>query len=346
MTARRSRAMRPAGGPAGRAGPPGQRIAPSISPDGRSIAYIMDTLQRVDIVDIANGTTTTIPLSGVVGVGGPVSWSPDGTTVLFNTFDGQQEHLVTAKSNGTDVREIDTSTLSAGSHVELWPAGWSPTGDRVAFVAAKVPDRGEGTCTWSAPTALTCRRSDPNGLRPIRSRGRLTPRSTVSSSRTNDDAGSVVQILDLPSGNLTTVGRGFWPTWSPDGSRIAYWNDGTVVVETAGALAGAPREGAAVPAVHRRLPGSSRPCGCGVLRPRCLVSRRATPARPRHRRRVDPFRHGRRHWGTDRHPGRLRIARRGSDGSLAADPALTRLGPSGRFALTASRPLRCAPRPD
>ena len=124
---------------------PASATAPSISPDGQSIAYIMESLQRVDIVDIENGTTTTIPLSGVVGVGGPVSWSPDGTTVLFNTFDGQQEHLVTAKSDGTDVREIDASTLSAGTHVELWPAGWSPTGDRVAFVAATVPDAGEGT---------------------------------------------------------------------------------------------------------------------------------------------------------------------------------------------------------
>jgi len=96
---------------------PATAVAPSISPDGRSIAYLIETLNRVDIVDIESRTTTTIPLSGVVGVGGPVSWSPDGTTVLFNTFDGQQEHLVTAKSDGTDVREIDTSTLSAGKHV-------------------------------------------------------------------------------------------------------------------------------------------------------------------------------------------------------------------------------------
>ena len=123
---------------------PASATAPSVSPDGRSIAYIMETLNRVDIVDIENGTTTTIPLNGVTGVGGPVSWSPDGSTVLFNTFDGQQEHLVTAKPNGTDVREIDTSALSAGAHVEFWPAGWSPTGDRIAFVAAK-PDSGKGT---------------------------------------------------------------------------------------------------------------------------------------------------------------------------------------------------------
>jgi hypothetical protein len=61
---------------------------------------------------------------------------------------------------------------------------------------------------------------------------RLVPATT--------DNPSSVQILDLPSGELTSVDRGFWPTWSPDGSRIAYWNNGTVVTETAGALAGAP----------------------------------------------------------------------------------------------------------
>jgi Tol biopolymer transport system component len=218
---------------------PASATAPSVSPDGRSIAYIMETLNRVDIVDIENGTTTTIPLNGVTGVGGPVSWSPDGSTVLFNTFDGQQEHLVTAKPNGTDVREIDTSALSAGAHVEFWPAGWSPTGDRIAFVAAK-PDSGKGTLYVARADG-----ADPQAVGPERvdtysvswSPDPVVDRLVLS---TTDNAGSSVQILDLPSGELTSVDRGFWPTWSPDGSRMAYWNNGTVVTETAGALAGAP----------------------------------------------------------------------------------------------------------
>ena len=147
---------------------------------------------------------------------------------------------MTAKSDGTDVREIDASTLSAGTHIELWPAGWSPTGDRVAFVAAKVPDAGEGTLY-----VVRADGSDLHAVGPYRvatysvswSPDPAVDRLMIA---TNDTAGSSVQILDLPSGNLTIVGRGFSPTWSPDGSRIAYWDDGTVVVETAGALAGAP----------------------------------------------------------------------------------------------------------
>jgi Tol biopolymer transport system component len=218
---------------------PASATAPSVSPDGESIAYIMDSLQRVDIVNIAAGTTTTIPLSGVVGVGGPVSWSPDGSTVLFNTFDGQQEHVVTAKSDGTDVGEIDTGALSAGAHVEFWPAGWSPKGDQVAFVAAKL-DVGKGTLYVARPDG-----GDPQAVGP-----KMVDTYSVSWSpdpavdrlvlSITNNAGSSVQILDLPSGNMAFVDRGFWPTWSPDGSRIAYWNDGTVVAETAGALSGTP----------------------------------------------------------------------------------------------------------
>ena len=217
---------------------PASATAPSISPDGRSIAYIMETLHRVDIVDIENGTSTTIPLSGVVGVGGPVSWSPDGTTVLFNTFDGQQEHVVAAKSDGTDVREIDTSALSAGGHIELWPAGWSPKGDRIAFVAAKL-DSGKGTLYVARADGADPKAVGPEQIDTYSVSWSPDPAVDHLILATGDNPSSV-QILDLSSGSLTTVDRGYWPTWSPDGSRIAYWNNGTVVAETDGALAGTP----------------------------------------------------------------------------------------------------------
>jgi hypothetical protein len=54
-----------------------------------------------------------------------------------------------------------------------------------------------------------------------------------------DDGGDgSVRLIDVASSEVTNVGPGFWPIWSPDGSRIAYWHDGTVVVDTAAAIGG------------------------------------------------------------------------------------------------------------
>jgi hypothetical protein len=52
-------------------------------------------------------------------------------------------------------------------------------------------------------------------------------------------AGGNVDMFDLATNKQTTVGTGFWPTWSPDGARIAWWGDRVQAVNVADALAGA-----------------------------------------------------------------------------------------------------------
>jgi Tol biopolymer transport system component len=145
---------------------------------------------------------------------------------------------VTAKPNGTDVREIDTSALSAAGHIELWPAGWSPSGDQVAFVAATL-DTGEGTVYVVRPDGTDMQSVGPKRVATYSVSWSPDPSLERLVLATSDNPSSV-QILDVTSGDVTTVDRGYWPTWSPDGSQIAYWNNGTIVAETAGALAGTP----------------------------------------------------------------------------------------------------------
>jgi len=50
-------------------------------------------------------------------------------------------------------------------------------------------------------------------------------------------AGGFVKMFDLVTSKETAIGVGFWPTWSPDGQRIAWWSDRSQVVSVADVLA-------------------------------------------------------------------------------------------------------------
>jgi Tol biopolymer transport system component len=220
---------------------------PSISPDGTSIAYFMDALAlpRLDVTYLADRATTTIPTAGAIGIGGPLSWSPDGAKLLFNTFDGSREHLLIAAADGTHVAEVDVTGIDAlravDTHVELAPVGWSGDGSRIAFVGG-VPDSGSGALYIVKPDGSDPRAVGPEQVDTYSVSWSPDPAVQRLVMSVNDGIGSSVQVLDPATGELTSIGPGFWPTWSPDGSRIAYWNDGTVVTDTAGALAGAPEK--------------------------------------------------------------------------------------------------------
>lgn len=219
--------------------------APTISPDGRYAATIMDAIGRLDVVDVVDGTTTTIPLdASIQGIAGPVTWSPDSSRILFNAFDGEVERLMTARFDGTDVRDVHLDTGGVAgplaradeTHIELGPVGWSPTGDHIAFMAAA--PGGERALYVAESDGADVQRLDVADVERHSVAWSPDPMVARLAFAAATSEGFEVRVLDLASGRISTVGPGFWVTWSPDGSRLAYFHNGTVVVDIAAALAG------------------------------------------------------------------------------------------------------------
>jgi WD40 repeat protein len=206
-----------------------------LSHDGTRLGMIVLAANgHMDIMRLADFSAVTLPVPpGTIDVGSAVSFAPDDQKVAFVSFDGTREHLLVAPADGSSFTELDVGAI--GPLVGLFSPAWSPDGHWVAFIAtdgiAEVGDiwliRPDGT--------------ELHKLAPASVQGpglvRWSPDPTVQRLLFTHDGNSVA-IFDVATAKETTVGGGFWGTWSPDGSRVSYWTDGTVVTTTAKVLAG------------------------------------------------------------------------------------------------------------
>lgn len=202
-----------------------------LAPDGRRLAMeVQTTPGRIEVLDLDTTDRVTVPTRTPMDVGA-LKWAPNGTTLMFAGFDGTHEHLFIAPVDGTVATELVFTSIDRGSG--FYPAAWSPAGDQIAFVATPAGSP-QGTLYLASPTGtnLTTLVAD-----------RVMGDSAVWSPDPNGPgivytaAGNRVEIVDPVSGDITSLGSGFWPAWSPDGAKLSYWNDGTKVVATADALA-------------------------------------------------------------------------------------------------------------
>jgi Periplasmic component of the Tol biopolymer transport system len=109
--------------------------------------------------------------------------SPDGTRVAFASSQSGRSQILIVNSDGTDLRTLTTNSISIDSE----PA-WSPDGQRLAFVRGYDPT--SGGVANSTSCAFEIYLLDADGNSPLI---RLTDGSGASD-----------------------------PSWSPDGTRIAY----------------------------------------------------------------------------------------------------------------------------
>ncbi len=193
----------------------------SWSPDGRKLAYKVGR----DIFSIDLESRARVNLTNGDGFNKSPSWSPNGAKIVFMST------IITAPSGGNIfVMNADGSNrvqLTETTGIDGHPQ-WSPDGSKIAFHSAR--DGNIGIYVMNADGSSPRRLTDdedadmnpvwsPNGSRIAFDSG------PSSASRLN---GSNIFVMNSDGSNIIqlTFNESFdavaWPTWSPDGTTIAY----------------------------------------------------------------------------------------------------------------------------
>lgn len=116
---------------------PGNHHTPAASPDGKSVAYVAERGEKVDIFVAAIDGTSLRQISDPDDDGYVANpqWSPDGRLLLYVRwphYDMPWDEIAIVVA---DVASGDRHTLAAGSRVaNNWPC-WSPDGEHIAFLS-------------------------------------------------------------------------------------------------------------------------------------------------------------------------------------------------------------------
>ena len=115
---------------------PGLEIEPTMSPDGRLVAYAAGSMNALEIRvrQRVGGAALAVAAQSERPQRFPI-WSPDGTQIMFDSPRG----IEVVSALGGPARlvvpdEHDPRLDPWGSGGPLMPAGWSPDGRRIAFV--------------------------------------------------------------------------------------------------------------------------------------------------------------------------------------------------------------------
>jgi Tol biopolymer transport system component len=172
---------------------------PAWSPDGSTIAlihghdttlygYAFNSSCPPEIYAIDVATHKQVSLTKGAGGTDP-AWSPDGTRIAFSSYRDENHEIYTMASDGSHVQRL---TYTDGAEAE--PA-WSPDGKQIAYAANLIyAEVGCGFIPTGRPSQI--------GAQP-----------------------SSIYIMEADGTNQTSLdvtGGGYDPTWSPDGSSLAF----------------------------------------------------------------------------------------------------------------------------
>ena len=205
------------------------------SPDGRLLAVgVESSPERLDIVDVSDGSSTTIRTPGTFRTGDQVAWSPASDRIVMPGFDGTREAVLIASIADGTARVLGDGVIP--SDLGIWWPTFSPDGDTIAFI---------GVDNDARTSAIHLIAQDGSGHRILETGtlgeepfpARWSPDPSVKRLLyTAATEPLTIHLLDVASGEDRLIDDTFWPTWSPTGDRISYW--GTFVAAIDDVLAG------------------------------------------------------------------------------------------------------------
>jgi len=206
--------------------PPGQYRYPTVSPDGRSIAWV--TANRdLWVYDIGRETTTRLMNSQSTGSNDQPVWSPDSKHLIVAWTDGKngQETLWCVRADGAGEPQqlaLHASGIAANS--------FSPDGKRLAvsiFSQGSAWDIATLPIDWSDPDQPATGKAESVVSTPmIEKESAFSPNGKWIAYRSGDNSslGDVfVQPFAGPGGRLQiSSGGGSSPQWSRDGRQLFF----------------------------------------------------------------------------------------------------------------------------
>jgi TolB protein len=219
-------------------------LGPAWSPDGRRIAFARFTTDgpssgTYDIYTMTadgSGVTRLTDVLPVSSSGSPyqgddvgAQWSPDGSKIAFwgGSTDAGTGDLFVANADGTGVRRIVEVDYFGVSVPQSDRVAWSPDGARIAFPdgfgaidVVNADGSGAARLTSGYDGYDSSPAWSPDGTKIAVQR--YTSCTATGGAQPCDIPTLYVMLADGSGATRLTEYAAYWPTWSPDGSKLAF----------------------------------------------------------------------------------------------------------------------------
>lgn len=199
---------------------------PAWSPDGTTIAYVGRPTRHVKsnvfVIDLTSGVRTQVTFE-TRGASDP-QFSPDGSSIVYDTIHQHYDEVRIVPVTGGEGRRL---VGGRGSGFGAWGASLSPDGSFLSYICDAELCLANADGSALTTSECTARFLLPDSCVIVAGAGHLfagiknASWSPDGSRLAYKDTGSrMVEVFDVTTGETTNVGNGVWPAWVDDRTLI------------------------------------------------------------------------------------------------------------------------------